>query len=247
MNEVNCTSREKTEDGRRALTTPLLHITQRNASRKLLALMALGNPSFLASQMDACITKQYAEALSNLASGALTQAKYQGIAFTNLACRTALEAGVSQETVHSISGVFSARYATLTDPSEQWAIARELLLSFSSAIRDVNLSPYSHAVRQCCEYIDEMFFTSTSLNDLGQMCGLSAHYVSDLFRRELGMGALQYIHQVKLQYAKYLLEHSELSIAELSALLSYPSHSNFSQQFKKTYGITPHEYRTLFT
>lgn len=226
-------------------TVPLLNITQRNAEHKLLCLLELGNPAFLAAQMEACIHKPHADAIAALADSSMTQAKYQGIAFTNLARRTALTAGVSENQARAIAETFTTHYAAMTDPVSQWVIAQDMLLSFCSAIRDASLESYSPVVRQCCVYIDENLFADISLADLGDLTGLSSHYVSDLFRREIGMGALQYIHLVRLLHAKYLLEHSSLNITALAELLSYPSHSNFSQQFKKNYGITPTEYRAL--
>ena len=226
-------------------SAPLLNMTRRSAERTLLSLMELGNPAFLTAQLDLSITGMYTEEIANLAYSSLTQAKFQGIAFTNLACRGIITAGVSEKTAHALSNTFSERFTKMTDPACQWSLACDMLLSFSNAIRDASLRDCSPAVVRCCQYIDEHFHLSISLSELGQLCGLSGHYISDLFRRELGMGALQYIHHVKLLHAKFLLEQSSLSIAEIASMLSYPSHSNFSQQFKKNYGATPGEYREL--
>lgn len=234
-----------TAPGSGPFSLPLLNITRHNAERMLLSLMELGNPAFLSVQLTLSIADIYPEALANLAYSSLTQAKFQGIAFTNLACRSAITAGVDEDTAHAVSSRFSGLYTAMSDPAQQWTLACEMLLTYSVAIRDASLSGCCDAVSQCCRYIDEHFHLPFSLNDLGEMCGLTTHYISDLFRRELGMGALQYIHLVKLLHAKYLLEHSTLSIAAVASLLSYPSHSNFSQQFRKTYGITPGEYREL--
>lgn len=226
---------------------PLLTFPQRNTEGKLLALMALGNPSFLVAQLDICVTARMDELQTVLSSTSLTQAKYQGIALTNLACRTAAEKGVDDATIKSVSSSFSQRYATMTDPAGQWEVARELLLRLSKEIRDHRLANCCSAVRECCEFIDQHFVSSISLDELSRHCGLSPHYISDLFRIELGLGALQYAHQVKMQHAKFLLEYSSLGISAIASMLSYPSHSNFSQRFKKTYDVTPQEYRTLFS
>ena len=234
-----------TTPGSGPFSLPLLNINRHNAERMLLSLMELGNPAFLTAQLMQSITEMYPEEITDLADSSLTQAKFQGIAFTNLACRSAITEGVEEETAHKISNRFSDLYAAMTDPAEQWAMACNMLLTYSNAIRDAALSDCCDAVSLCCRYIDEHFHLPISLNDLSEICGLSTHYISDLFRTELGMGALQYIHQVKLLHARFLLEHTTLSIASIASLLSYPSHSNFSQQFRKTYGVTPGEYREL--
>lgn len=225
---------------------PLLNITRRNAEMTLLALMSLGNPTFLAAQLESCVTARIGEAINELSSTSLTQAKYQGVAFTNLACRAALEAGAAEANVRTISSDASHRCALMTDPVLQWDIARETLLRLCEEIRNARLGSCSTAIRQCCEYIDRNLSRSFSLNKLNEVCGLSCHYISDLFRSELGLGALQYTHQLRLQHAKFLLEHTALSIKEIAQHLGFPSHSNFSQRFRLTYGITPYEYRSLF-
>lgn len=222
------------------------YLYRRNVEKKLMAFLALGNPELLAEHLENDIHKTHDIAINRLADAPLTQAKYQGIALTNLACRTAMAAGVAEKTASAICDTCFMEYDTMTDPARQWEIAKSTLLRFCEAIHTTKLSGYSGAVRQCCEYIHSNLYGSISLDELGQVCHLSPHYVSDLFRKELGIGALQYVHQEKMQYAKFLLENSDQGIAEIASLLSYPSHSNFSHRFKKFYGITPHEFRVSF-
>lgn len=223
--------------------TPLPYMNRRNAEKRIMGLMALGNPQLLSDHLEESMGKVNEKVIGRLSGVPLTQAKYQGIALATLACRTAIDAGVPENIAYAISDACVQLYDTMEDSTKQWEIAREVLMRFCEAVHTMKFGSYSPAVRQCCEYIHLKLHSSISLDELGKVCHLSPHYVSDLFRKELGIGALQYAHQVKLQYAKYLLESSELSIAEISTLLSYPSHSNFSQRFKKVYGITPHEYR----
>jgi AraC-like DNA-binding protein len=45
--------------------------------------------------------------------------------------------------------------------------------------------------------------------------------------------------------AVMLLAHTNKSIAEISELLGFPSQSKFTTVFKKSLGMTPHEYRKI--
>lgn len=222
---------------------PLTSPNRRNAEKLLIAYVAHGNPVLLQEHMESNITSARSNAIRMLSTISLTQAKYEGSALVTRASRTAAEAGVSSEIIQSISDTCLQEYNSMTDPATLWEITQKILLRFCEAVSEVNLSQFNGAVRHCCEYIQANLRSSISLDELGQVCHLSPHYVSDIFRKELGIGALQYAHQVKMQYAKFLLEHTDTGIAEISAFLSYPSHSNFSQRFKKIYGITPHEFR----
>lgn len=225
--------------------TPRPYMNRRSAEKKLMALMALGNPELLNSHLENSIGKVHDKAIGHLSGVPLTQAKYMGIALATLACRTAIDAGVPEQTAYAISDICVQSYDTMEDPGKQWEIAQQVLRRFCEAISTIRLDGHSSAVRQCCEYIHLKLHSNVSLDELGEVCHLSPHYVSDLFRKEMGIGALQYAHQVKMQYAKYLLENTDQGIAEIASLLSYPSHSNFSQRFKRTYGVTPHEFRAV--
>ena len=222
---------------------PLASPNRRSEEKLLIAYVSHGNPVLLAAHMETNITKARSNAIRLLSTISLTQAKYEGSALVTRTCRAATEAGVSPEITQSISDACLQDFNSITDPAALWEITQKTLLRFCEAVSEVTLSQFSGAVRQCCEYIHRNLRSSISLDELGQVCHLSPHYVSDIFRKELGIGALQYAHQVKMQYAKFLLEHTDTGIAEISAFLSYPSHSNFSQRFKKIYGITPHEFR----
>ena len=224
-------------------TSPLASLNRRSAEKKLIAYISLGNPSLLTGHMKNEIEENLSEVIGNLPSVPLTQAKFHGNALITQGHLAAVNAGVPEDTAQRISDLCMRKYEEMTDPAVQWQLAKETLLLFCEAVRDAEFRLYSPAVRECCEYIQQNLHRSISLDELGQVCHLSPHYVSDIFRKELGIGALQYVHQVKMQYAKFLLMNSDLGIAEISVQLSYPSHSNFSQRFKRVYGITPNEFR----
>ncbi|MBE6121284.1 MAG: helix-turn-helix transcriptional regulator, partial [Erysipelotrichaceae bacterium] len=43
--------------------------------------------------------------------------------------------------------------------------------------------------------------------------------------------------------ACFLLEHTDLTLTQISNYLNYSSQSYFTQQFKKSAGVTPERYR----
>jgi AraC-like DNA-binding protein len=73
--------------------------------------------------------------------------------------------------------------------------------------------------------------------------GLNAHYVSQKFREETGQSIKAYIREAKVSEAKSLLKYSQLSLAEISELLSFSSQSFFTATFRQVTGVTPGHYR----
>lgn len=223
-------------------TSSLPYKNRRAIENKLTALVSLGIPRVLTEQI-AKISSGH-QFTGRSSDNSLVQARYECSTALSLAYRTAVHAGSTEQFCTPLLRHMEQRIEAMNTSAQELEIIQDILVQFCEAVQNAQLCDHSGAVRQCCEYIAENLHSPLSLDELGKVCHLSPHYVSDLFRKELGIGALQYVHQIKMQYAKFLLEHSDHGIAEISALLSYPSHSNFSQRFKKVYGITPHEFRS---
>lgn len=180
-----------------------------------------------------------------LSSDPLTQARYIAVAATTLVCRAAMEGGLPEEIAYALSDSYIQQIDRIPDPGEIGRKTGEIILGFCRAVQQYRLGDHSPAVRKCCEYMGLHLHGSLRLEQLGRLCSLSPNYISDLFRKEFGMGALQYFQMQKLKYAKHLLQTTEYSISEIAAQLSYPSQSNFTQRFHRVYGITPAQFRRL--
>jgi AraC family transcriptional regulator of arabinose operon len=48
----------------------------------------------------------------------------------------------------------------------------------------------------------------------------------------------------RLEYAKYLLVNSSLSIAAISKMCGYENDTHFMRQFKKFVGLTPSQFKS---
>ena len=68
-------------------------------------------------------------------------------------------------------------------------------------------------------------------------------YCSRLFSQETGMNFSKYLIQYRLKKAKTLLENKDMKISFIAFEVGYNDVSHFIQSFKKSYGLTPEEYR----
>lgn len=76
----------------------------------------------------------------------------------------------------------------------------------------------------------------------------AAHYISstalsDLFRNELGQSYRDYVTGIKMRRAEYLLQHSDMKIYEISALLGYKDVNYFSRMFRRRYNLPLSQFR----
>lgn len=71
----------------------------------------------------------------------------------------------------------------------------------------------------------------------------SYSYVAKEFKRHMGCSVMNYLTSVKLNYAKDLLQNTELTTMEISSRIGFDSLSHFNHSFKKHFGYTPSELR----
>lgn len=58
-----------------------------------------------------------------------------------------------------------------------------------------------------------------------------------------GKTPLDFIRDIKMQYARQMLESKTATVTDVIIALGYSDHKNFTNTFKKTYGMTPSEYQ----
>jgi len=67
------------------------------------------------------------------------------------------------------------------------------------------------------------------------------------FRSQTGMTINQYLRQVRVCHAQYLLKHSRLMISEISMRCGFEDSNYFSVVFTRETGMTPSQWRHLST
>ncbi len=95
-------------------------------------------------------------------------------------------------------------------------------------------------------YLQEHLKEEITLNILAEEFHLSAQYISQLFKNEIGVNFLAYLTNIRMENAKKLLFSTSLSIAEISEQSGYGDYRVFTKVFKKSEGITPSQYRREF-
>lgn len=82
-----------------------------------------------------------------------------------------------------------------------------------------------------------------SVEEIARDVGLSESRLRALFISDLGLTPKQYVEKIKMEAAAETLRNSYKRVAEIAAELGFNSDGYFERVFKKTYGLTPTEYR----
>lgn len=104
----------------------------------------------------------------------------------------------------------------------------------------------SKHINACREYIYSHIKERITIEDLADALGVSASYLSRLFKKETGVSVSAYIRDRKIDMAKNLLRFSDASMIDIANRLAFSSQSHFIQQFKESVGMTPKKYRDKY-
>ncbi|GAA0405541.1 response regulator [Paenibacillus motobuensis] len=97
-----------------------------------------------------------------------------------------------------------------------------------------------HAIRH---YIESHLGEDISLTLLADRFYFSPQYISKKFKENYDMTIMNYLTQLRMDKAKSLLSHSEISIIEISQLVGYEDDNYFGKVFRKHVGESPSQYR----
>jgi AraC-like DNA-binding protein len=82
-----------------------------------------------------------------------------------------------------------------------------------------------------------------TIRDLARPFRLSTSYLQRLFKQETGVRLGEWLTEQRLQRAAHLLQHSYLSVKEITHTVGYEHVSSFTRAFERRYGDAPTLYR----
>lgn len=105
---------------------------------------------------------------------------------------------------------------------------------------------YSDAVQGGISFIESNYMNAVSLKDIADNASMNETYFSNLFKREVGIGIIDYLNRTRIEAAKRLLEHTTLKNYEVGEHVGIFNASYFSTLFRKETGMTIQEYRKKY-
>lgn len=96
-------------------------------------------------------------------------------------------------------------------------------------------------------YIENNYSRDISLESIASEIGLSACYLSTLFKNIEKTSIKEFIIDTRIEASKKLLKDVDMKIYEVAANVGYTDSRYFSQLFRKKTGYTPGQYRDLLS
>ena len=102
-------------------------------------------------------------------------------------------------------------------------------------------------INRCQEWAALNYKQPAPVQALIKLSGLPARSFDRRFKSSTGMTPLDYVHALRLEEAKQMLETSELPIEAIANETGYEDTSFFGRLFRRKVGLTPNQYRTRFS
>lgn len=142
--------------------------------------------------------------------------------------------------------------ARIAGVEEAMRLARLNLIDW----HDAGQQPYARLVRsrqagdavvaRCQTWIAEHYRRPAPVAAMARLSGLPERTFSRRFRTATGMAPLEYVHTLRLEEAKQMLECEDRPVEQIAHDVGYEDAGFFARLFRRKVGMTPARYRLRF-
>jgi two-component system, response regulator YesN len=180
---------------------------------------------------------------ARLADTPIRSIKNSLIASATLFTRAAIEANVTPEDAFSLCDFCILEIERITNIRLLQDYEYQMLDDYINLIHENKIQSYNKMTIRIIEFIHENITETISLEDLVRIVNMSKEYICSMFKKNVGLGIIEYINYNKIEESKYFLKYSSMSISDIAFLFNFGSPGYFSSVFKKQTGLTPRQFK----
>lgn len=106
--------------------------------------------------------------------------------------------------------------------------------------------PHSRRINRIVQFVEKNYNRKISLEDIGELVGMSASSVSRFFKKRTRHNFWDYLNGFRIDRAAQMMIETEHTISEISYACGFNNISNFNRVFRERIGTTPSDYRNKF-
>jgi len=100
-------------------------------------------------------------------------------------------------------------------------------------------------VKRAMLFIEEHLSDSNDLSVLPELSGISPRQLQRRFVADIGISAMDYRARLRLSRARWLIQHTRISLTEISFELGFADGAHLSRSFRRYFGTSPSQIRRL--
>lgn len=94
------------------------------------------------------------------------------------------------------------------------------------------------------KYIEENYYLNDlNINSISDKLEVTSSYLSKLLKKETGLSFIDYLTNIRIKKAMYIMEDPTVKIYDVAELVGYSNQHYFCRAFKKEVGVSPTEYK----
>lgn len=177
----------------------------------------------------------------------LRNQKNNGIIAITLATRYAIKGNLPSEVAFSLSDLYIQKIEQIDNIYAVNRLIEEALCTFADSVKEYNEKQYSKKINMCLDYIAKNIYNDITANALANYLQINPSYLSDIFKKEVGIPLKQYIQRERVEEAKRILTLTQYPVSTICHMLNFHDQSYFIKVFKRFTSITPKQYREKHT
>ncbi len=108
--------------------------------------------------------------------------------------------------------------------------------------RNANTNLPQHYVRRAISYIEDNYPEKITVESIAAYVGIDRTGLYRIFKKNLNISPAQFLISYRLERAKAMMEHDNLTISEIAVSTGFFDAAHFTGAFSKKYGISPGRY-----
>ncbi|WP_315071301.1 AraC family transcriptional regulator [uncultured Clostridium sp.] len=157
--------------------------------------------------------------------------------------REIVEYGILTKYLHPIYNKFYTLIPTINTIKELQELEVKMIDTYINLlINDMEVKD-NFVINRILKHLHLNIESQISLKKIANDLNLSEGYISECFKKHMGITIMKYAKKIRIDRAKVLLVTTTTSILEISLILGFHDQSHFHKVFKSFTGLSPSEYR----
>ncbi len=152
--------------------------------------------------------------------------------------------GVEEEWLSIIKELVDNYYSYSRNDYKVLGYVYFLFAYMSREAKHLNVNSYEKEYLNLArDYMQKNYEWNIRIEDIAKMAGIDRSYLYRLFMKEENMSPKQYLTEIRLQAAMYMLANGKEDIMEVAMRCGFRDSSSFCRIFKEHYHKTPKRFR----
>jgi two-component system response regulator YesN len=116
-------------------------------------------------------------------------------------------------------------------------------ISYCEYLKKIRSREAGGNIAKIQQFIKENYKRNITIRELAEKVYMHPAYLGQFFINKFGVGFNEYIHELRIEEAKRLMNETNMKNNEIAQGLGYCNYNSFLQQFQKYTGMKPTEFR----